>query len=340
MPSSSCTIPGTVNHLGIGRAAIRIHGQAGNRTNAGHAITPFMFNEEEYQVCPFVVVIPCVLTSSEYACDEDGVEYPSAHDFYCQSNTHDPDQDRFEDLYHRNFIHAISQVAHRKLARHRLDPYQRATFCHSIIRHNTGKEEANPTLELAMEYSGALSTIVFNESCRLRDLTEAQIGRNQFAMDVAMDRLDGEVDHASERISTLEGKVADLEAGYTELLALGREQVETSTQAVQGLGQLAMVVLVQQAKIRSQDKRMDAMREMILALEHTQANPIVVDDETAVSSRSGEELEIKENKVAIPIPVPGRLIPIKDKVQVLPDELVGTQIAFELANKDHPPSYE
>ena len=56
-----------------------------------------------------------------------------------------------------------------------------------------------------MEYSGALSTIVFDESCRLRDLTEAQVGRNQFGMDIVVDRLDREVDHASKRISALEG---------------------------------------------------------------------------------------------------------------------------------------
>ena len=145
----------------------------------------------------------------------------------------------------------------------------------------------------------------------------------------------------SEWISALEGKVADLEAGYTELLALGQEQVETSTQVAQGLGQLATAVLAQQAKIRSQDERLDVMREMILALEHTRANPIVVDEEEmAVSNGSGEELEIEENEVAIPIPVPGRLVPIDDEVQVLPDELVGTQIAFKLADKDRPPSYE
>ena len=192
-----------------------------------------------------------------------------------------------------------------------------------------------------MEYAGALGTIVFNESCCLRDLTEAQIGRNQFAVDVAVDRLDGEVDHASERISVLEGKVMDLEAGYTKLLALGREQVETSTHAAQGLGQLVTAVLAQQAKIRSMDERMDVMREMILALEYMRTNPIIVDEEEmAVSDRSGEELEVEENKVAIPVPVPGRLVPIEDEVQVLPDKLVGTQIAFELANEDHPPSYE
>ena len=86
---------------------------------------------------------------------------------------------------------------------------------------------------------------------------------------------------------------------------------------------------------------MDAMREMILALEHMQENPIVVDEEeTAVSDGLGEELEMEENEVAIPIPIPSRLIPIEDEVQVLPDKLVGTQITFKLANEDCPPSYE
>ena len=89
------------------------------------------------------------------------------------------------------------------------------------------------------------------------------------------------------------------------------------------------------------EERMDAMREMILALEHTQENPIIVDEEEmAVSDGLGEELEVEENEVAIPIPAPGQLVPIEDKVQVLPNKLVGTQIAFELANEDCPPSYK
>ena len=208
MPSSSRTIPGTVNHLGIGCAAVHVHGQAGNYTNASCAIMPFMFNEEEYCVSSPVLIVPRILTTLQYARDEDGVKYPSAHDFYRWSNMHDPNQDGFEDLYHHDFIHAISRVARRKLVHHCLDPYQHAAFHCGIIHHNTGEEEADPTLELAMEYSGALSTIVFDESCRLCDLTEAQIGWNQFTMDVAMDRLDGENDHVFERISTLEGKVA------------------------------------------------------------------------------------------------------------------------------------
>ena len=42
-------------------------------------------------------------------------------------------------------------------------------------------------LELAMEYASALGTIIFDKSCHLRDLMEAQVGRNQFAMDVVVD---------------------------------------------------------------------------------------------------------------------------------------------------------
>ena len=152
-------------------------------------------------------------------------------DFYRRSNTHDPDQDGFEDLYRRDFIHAISHVARCKLARHHLDPYQHAAFRRGIIRHNTGKEEANPMLELAMEYAGALGTIVFNESCCLRDLTEAQVGRNQFAMDVVVDRLDGEADHAAERIGALEDKEADMERSLNALLELGQEQTGALTRA-------------------------------------------------------------------------------------------------------------
>ena len=224
-----------------------------------------------------------------------------------------------------------------------MDPYQRTAFCHGIVRYNTGEEEQDPTLELAMEYAGALGTIIFDESCRLRDLTEAQVGRNQYLTDMELERLDREADHAAEWIGALEDKGADMEHSLHALLELGREQTEASTRAARGLGQLATCVLVQQNKIRAMEERMDAMREMILGLEHTAANPIMVDEEETVveaGSSSGEELEIEENEVAVPIPVPGRLVPIEEVVQVLPNELVGTQVTFELAEEDRPPSYE
>ena len=61
-----------------------------------------------------------------------------------------------------------------------------------------------------MEYAGAVGVMVFDESCRLRDLTEDQVGHNQFAMDMAVDRLDkkdeeleGRADEASEQCHML-----------------------------------------------------------------------------------------------------------------------------------------
>ena len=50
MPMSARSIPGTQDQYGRGRAAVRVRGQTGNRTNEGRAITPFMFNEEGYRV--------------------------------------------------------------------------------------------------------------------------------------------------------------------------------------------------------------------------------------------------------------------------------------------------
>ena len=52
MPMSARTIPSTQDEYGRGRAAVRVRGQVGIRTNASHAITPFMFNEEGYRVSP------------------------------------------------------------------------------------------------------------------------------------------------------------------------------------------------------------------------------------------------------------------------------------------------
>ena len=122
-------------------------------------------------------------------------------------------------------------MARHKLARYQLDPYQYATFRRGIVRYNTGEEEQDPVLETAMEYTSALGVIIFDESCRLWDLTEAQVGRNQYATDVELERLDGEVDHTTERIRALEDREADMERSLNALLELSREQTEASTWA-------------------------------------------------------------------------------------------------------------
>ena len=61
MPMSARTIPGTQDQYSWGHAAVCVRGQAGTRTNAGQAITPFMFNEEGYCVSLLEFVVPHVL---------------------------------------------------------------------------------------------------------------------------------------------------------------------------------------------------------------------------------------------------------------------------------------
>ena len=56
--------------------------------------------------------------------------------------------------------------------------------------------------------------------------------------------MDGRVDHTLEHLSVLEGKVTDMEAGYTKLLALGQEQTETSVQACRAIMALSTITTV------------------------------------------------------------------------------------------------
>ena len=164
-------------------------------------------------------------------------------------------------------------------------------------------------------------------------------------LDDKIDKVDGRADHALEWLLALEGKMVDMEEGYNELLALGQEQTTTSIRVCRAIATLSTITTAQQDQVTAlrervacAEERMDVMREMLLALEHSQENPIMVDDkETAVSNR---DLEVEENEMAIPIPVPGRLVPIEDVKQVLPNKLVGTQITFKLADEDCPPSYK
>ena len=64
MPMSARTILGTQDQHSQGRTAVRVRGQTGNHTNARRAITPFMFNEEEYCVSPLEPIVKHVLNIS------------------------------------------------------------------------------------------------------------------------------------------------------------------------------------------------------------------------------------------------------------------------------------
>ena len=64
MLMSTSSITGTQDQYGRGRAAVHVRGQARSCTNAGRAITPFMFNEEGYRVSSFLSIVAHVLNVS------------------------------------------------------------------------------------------------------------------------------------------------------------------------------------------------------------------------------------------------------------------------------------
>ena len=54
-------------------------------------------------------------------------------------------------------------------------------------------------------------------------------------------KVNGRADHASKRLLALEGKMADMEEGYNELLALGQEQTTTSVWACRAITALSKI---------------------------------------------------------------------------------------------------
>ena len=129
-----------------------------------------------------------------------------------------------------------------------------------------------------------------------------------------------------------------MEEGYHELLALGREQTATLVQVCQAIAALSTITMAQQeqvtalrVRVAQAEERIDAMWEMILALEHTQENPIVVDDEeTAVSE--GEELcqgiTPSNFKGGLPAPEAGACVQeggVRAKINLTPSRSGGSQ---------------
>ena len=90
-------------------------------------------------------------------------------------------------------------------------------------------------------------------------------------MDMAVDRLDDKIDevdsradHVSEQLSVLEGKMVDMEEGYSELLALGREQTATSVCACWAIAALSTITTAQQDQLAAMRERMVQAEERLV----------------------------------------------------------------------------
>ena len=88
------------------------------------------------------------------------------------------------DLYHDDLILAAGRVALRKMGCFQLNPYQHAFLQQGLNKTHVSEDGPPGVLGQAMEYAAAITATMFDKSCRLRDLTERQTGRNQVEAEI------------------------------------------------------------------------------------------------------------------------------------------------------------
>ena len=111
----------------------------------------------------------------------------------------------------------MGRVAHCKLNCYTLDLYQHAFLKRGLNKRHVGEDKPLGLLEQAMEYVAAVSVTVFDESCRLCDLTECQVGSNQVAVEMVLEKVDMKVNQVVEKTGELEAQVEDLVGMVTML---------------------------------------------------------------------------------------------------------------------------
>ena len=99
----------------------------------------------------------------------------------------------------------MGRVACCKMGRFNLDLYQHAFFKRGLNKRQVGEDEPHGLLEKAMEYAAVVGITVFDESCCLCDLTEQQVGSNQVAAEMVLEKADMKVDQAIEKVGEMEG---------------------------------------------------------------------------------------------------------------------------------------
>src|SRR5258708_21920614 len=98
--------------------------------------------------------------------------YPSEIDVYRRSNTHNPDDDGFFDLGLRDFLVANRRVAHRRLDRLSVTPYQSGLLSRGAQHRLESREPYNMVLEAALGYTASCSIAAFDEVASVFERTD------------------------------------------------------------------------------------------------------------------------------------------------------------------------
>jgi len=143
---------------------------------------------------------------------EEGIPYTDAQSFYERSSKVWPEEG-FEDLYQDDFIRASGRVARRKLDRLETGPYQQALLRCGVTTKVNVEDERSPVLQQAMEYTGAVGTMVMDELAYVHERTEIGMGMAMNRIEREVTRVEEMVVEHSTLITEVQGDVENLIAG-------------------------------------------------------------------------------------------------------------------------------
>jgi len=236
-------------------------------------------------------------------------------------------EEGFEDLFRDDFIMAAGHVARRKLDRLETGPYQRALLRRGVTKKVDVEDERVPVLHQAMEYAGAVGTMVMDELAYVHERTEVGMGTVMNGVKREMTRVEDRVSEHETLIEEVQGDVGNLIAGaWTSANIEDALWIE-----VMGLRHLVSQLL-----------------HRVTALEGRQEHPIEVEDdsdEEAEESSEDEAEESSEDEAPVPVPALGmvyQLVPIEDleeEEEEVEDSEIEEGLAIEIAALDPAPAY-
>jgi len=191
------------------------------------------------------------------------------------------------------------------------------------------EDERVPVLQQAMEYAGAVGTMVMDEVAYVHERTEKGMG-------TAMNGIEREVTRVEDRVSEHETLIEEVQGDVSNLIAGARTSanIEDALRIeVTGLHHLVSQLL-----------------RRVTALEGRQEHPIEVEDdsdeeEAEESSEDEEAEESSEDEAPVPVPAPGmvyQLVPIEDleeESEEIEDSEIEEGLAIEIAAMDPAPAY-
>jgi len=196
-------------------------------------------------------------------------------------------------------------------------PYQRALLHWGVTKKVDVEDEKVPVLQQAMEYAGAVGTMVMDELAYVHEQTKAGMGMAMNGVEREVTRVEETVVEHTMLIMEVQGDVENLIAG-----ARTSANIEDALWIeVTGLRHLVSQLL-----------------RRVTALEGRQEHPIEVEDD------SEEEEESSEDEAPVPVRAPGvvyQLVPIEDlaEEEEAEDSEIEEGLAIEIATLDPAPAY-